>query len=262
MVSQQTFGEFSIIEVLSRSAEILFRNIVPFGVISIVFYSIPTALLSPSGPGDSIEDFSPANSTEALPDVAGGAAAAGFGLAFVFIFLLSLVLSQFVTATFVYGTVQDLRGQRASIGECLNRALAVAVPVALVALLASFAMMIGMMLLIIPGFFVMVLLYVAIPVAVIERPGIIASLGRSAELTKGFRWKVFGMLAILFILAIVIGGVIGFVTGALGLVGGILEMIINAFFTALFAVVSAVTYVALRQAKEGMDIDQIAAVFD
>ncbi len=45
------------------------------------------------------------------------------------------------------------------------------------------------------------MLYVAVPVCVIEKQGVIASLSRSRALTKGYRWQIFG----LFLLVMVIG---------------------------------------------------------
>ena len=47
--------------------------------------------------------------------------------------------------------------------------------------------------LVIPGLVLSTIWWVAIPVAVVERPGTVASLRRSSELTKGVRWRIFGL---------------------------------------------------------------------
>ena len=49
----------------------------------------------------------------------------------------------------------------------------------------------------IPGLIIYTVLWLVVPVAVVERPGIVASLRRSSMLTKGYRWQIFGMVLIL-----------------------------------------------------------------
>ena len=45
--------------------------------------------------------------------------------------LVSIVTSSLVTAALVYGTFQDLRGQRAAIGDLVSRGFSSLVPVVL-----------------------------------------------------------------------------------------------------------------------------------
>jgi hypothetical protein len=71
---------------------------------------------------------------------------------------------------------------------------------------------------------------------------------------------------------VIIGAVVGGVLGAIlvfGSSGGlgaasikIISLIWNAIWTAFFSIVIVVTYHDLRVAKEGVDTDQIAAVFE
>ena len=49
------------------------------------------------------------------------------------------------------------------------------------------------------GINVAVMFWVAIPAAVVERPGILASLQRSRDLTRDNRWKLFGTLVVLVV---------------------------------------------------------------
>jgi hypothetical protein len=89
-------------------------------------------------------------------------------------------------------------------------------------------------------------------------------MGRSAQLTKGHRWKIFG----LWIAPIVAGAIVQSVLeGLSNYVGGTLLMLIvllawGALVSAFYAILVVVTYHDLRVAKEGVDTDQIAAVFD
>ncbi len=55
--------------------------------------------------------------------------------------------------------------------------------------------------------------YVAVPVSVIEKPGVFASLSRSAKLTgRGSRWQILGLV----LLVVVIGAVCSVITRPLG----------------------------------------------
>ena len=110
--------------------------------------------------------------------------------------------------------------------------------------------------------FLYISLWVAIPVAVIERPGAIASLQRSFALTAGNRWKILGVF--LLVLAIVAGIVI--VVVILAIISWTIAMLLCLLlYAGLFifgAVLVAVGYYKLRVAKEGADIGDIAKVFD
>ncbi|HTO83456.1 MAG TPA: hypothetical protein VMQ73_14520 [Methylomirabilota bacterium] len=202
------------------------------------------------------------------------------------ILVLILAIEQLGVAAITYGTVQDLRGRRALVGECLSRGLSLMLPVLGVALLYT------LIVVVVPGIVGYVLglvsdplgraassvlqvaasliLYVAIPAAVIEGTGAIASLQRSADLTQGYRWRLLGMFflvgLILLVAAAVIGVVIYVIMSISAVLGGIVIALAGIAMTLLFiayvAALPAVTYYNLRVAKEGTDIAEIAKVFD
>jgi hypothetical protein len=178
--------------------------------------------------------------------------------------VLGLVLPQLATAVLVYGTIQEMRHHSVSTGEALVRGLQMALPVLVLVIVASIAIGIGFVLLVVPGFILLVMFWVAIPVAVVERPGIIASLQRSAFLTKGNRWRILGLLAILWLISILISVVLelAFAAAEAGSVYVYIDYVLTALLTAVFAVVSAVGYHDLRLLKDGVDVETIAAVFD
>src|SRR5262249_28346009 len=100
-------------------------------------------------------------------------------------------------------------------------------------------------------------------VCVVERLGPWRSLRRSQELTKGHRWKILG-LALLIIIPSLGSLAIAFGLSAVaspmaGLIG---KYILSSIWGACSATVVAVTYHDLRVAKEGVDIDRVAGVFD
>lgn len=173
-------------------------------------------------------------------------------------FLLIIILS-IVGQTFVIDAAfQDLSGQPVKIGESVQRAFARLPAIFVMSICLVIATLIGYLLFIVPGIIVQTILFVALPVCLVEKLGPIASLGRSRALTKGYRWKVF---ATAFLVALgggiamaVIGTVIGFI-GALVGIGGLLQITVGVamrtVFAAFFAVVVAVIYHDLRVAKEG-----------
>ena len=58
--------------------------------------------------------------------------------------------------------------------------------------------------------------YIAVPVCVIERPGVIQSMSRSADLTYGTRWRIFGLVLVVFIPVGAIGAILLAIGKAIG----------------------------------------------
>jgi branched-subunit amino acid transport protein AzlD len=108
------------------------------------------------------------------------------------------------------------------------------------------------------------------PVCVVELLGPFRSLGRSRELTKGYCWKILGLLLLSLIPGLILGVVMVVTSGVFFIFGPsigpaaakMLSLIGNAMWTAFFAVLIVVAYHDLRVAKEGIGTDQIAAVFE
>jgi hypothetical protein len=169
--------------------------------------------------------------------------------------------------------VQALRGRQVSIGECLSEGLKRLGPALGVAILAGIGIAVGMVLLVVPGLILATMWAAAVPVAVVEQLGVTASLSRSSELTRERRWRVFGAILVAGIISILVGGVIGGILGLFGGVSGvtgafqaapfaIVIWIVTAMTQAFSACVFATVYYFLRRDKEGIDIHQIASVFD
>jgi hypothetical protein len=247
-------NSFSVGSAIGTGFSVLFRNIVPFGILCLLV-TAPSFLFWMLGIG-AAENY---DVTDSGVSYRWNAVGAGF-----FAYLLQLVLSQLGTAALTYGTFQDLRGQRASLDECVRRGIALILPVIGVAIVMTLVIFVGFILLVIPGLIFATMLWVAIPVAVVERPGVIASLKRSATLTKGHRWRILGILVLLGLISAALGALVGFVLplSSIFTIAAIGNWVVQAFTTALGAVIAAVSYHGLRVSKEGGDINDIAAVFD
>jgi len=234
--------QFSFGTVISQSFSVFFSNLVPFCLVALI-------LMAPLLVYDLL-----------VGAPTGGSFSSGQLLAYV----IQSVLSQLLVATISFATFQYLRGQPVGIGECLSRGLSLILPVIGVAILTGLLVGIGTILLIIPGIIVAVMLWVAIPVAVVERPGVTDSLKRSADLTKGYRWTIFGIVLAIGIILAIIGGILSAIlVAAIGFTGFSIGLwILNAVFGAFSATAAAVGYYFLRATKEGVDIADIAKVFD
>ena len=196
--------------------------------------------------------------------------------------LLSNLLTLVVAGGITYGVFQALRGQRPGLGEVLRLGLSRLGTVFFTGILTGLALMAGFCLLIVPGFILMARFWVATPVAVIEEPGAVAAMGRSAELTEGSRWRVLavalllGVMMVVFVLLFAVAlGVLAVALGwdmsSGGSVGSrptdpawaqaLLEVLIIPLQT-LNAVAPAVAYHDLRIGKEGADVEDLLSVFE
>lgn len=242
-------GRFMIGEVLGQTFSVVLANIIPFGSLAVLVTAPPylyAFLFDPQLALASM-DFS-------------------YGMPWktITFSIFDYLLTYLVSAALVYGTFQEIRGRRASLGDCINTGVALIFPVVGVSALAGIATFLGMLAFVIPGVIVMIVLWVAIPAAVIERQGVFKSLSRSANLTSGYRWKIFFIAVILFVVAVIASFVAEFFISLFASLRA--AVLVNFFLFAAIAlvsgVVSAISYHQLRLAKEGADINEIAAVFD
>jgi hypothetical protein len=178
--------------------------------------------------------------------------------------LLVPLLMPVTQAIVLYGAFQDMRGRPFGIGESVKRGLSRFFPVIGLAICLSIGIVLGFLLLIIPGMIFETMFFVALPACMIERLGPIQSMSRSAELTKGLRWKVFAVSLLLLGVAAVAAGVfeVLLLRSRHGLPAVIGNFAWQTVFSAYGAIVTAVLYSDLRRTKEGIDLEQIAAVFD
>lgn len=71
-----------------------------------------------------------------------------------------------------------------------------ALPAIGIGILTGLGVILGLILLVVPGLMLMTIWVVALPVELNERVGVIPAIEESGELTKGVRWQVFGLLIV------------------------------------------------------------------
>jgi len=243
---------FAIGRVLGTSSAVLFRNLVSFGVLALVLNLLPVLVDWAGGAG-----------FESATDLSGSDDHRTWAIK-ILSWFVSVVVSGLVTAALSYGVFQNLRGEPAGIVSCLLNGFASVLPVVVASVVFAILIALATVLFIIPGILVWLAYLLFVPAIVVEKRGIIDSFNRSAFLTKGRRWAilgawlVFGVVAILgMALLMVVAHLV-----SLRIALPVLAYVWQALITAFSAVMTAVSYYYLRVDKEGVAIDEIAAVFD
>jgi hypothetical protein len=151
--------------------------------------------------------------------------------------------------------VQDVRDGRAdlSFGETVSAATPYLGPVAGASILAGIAITVGLILLIVPGLFLITIWAVIVPVIVIERSGALASFGRSQQLVRGRGWHVFGTLVLVFLILIVVDILLGLVFSALPALWrtGLSTVVSGTLIAPFLALVVTLIYYRLSGANDG-----------
>jgi hypothetical protein len=166
--------------------------------------------------------------------------------------LLAVVIDLIATTLFtgmVVELVADVQDGRrdASPGQLFRAATPVIGQLILVGIVAGIGIVIGFVLIIVPGLILITVWSVAAPVVVLERPGVFPALRRSRELVRGNGWQVFGVILVLYILVAAISLIIEGVANSAGSGVGIVVRVVIGVLTAPFSALAAsVLYFELR----------------
>jgi hypothetical protein len=237
-------GDFRMGAVISRSRSMLWRHFPTFFVAGLIASS-PSLLLAFTLTAEPADE-------ELLSHL----------LWILFILVSLMMFSTIGQAVVIHAVFQDMRRGPVRLVESLNVVLRRFWPLIGLAF-AGLLTLVGLMLVIVPGLILSTLWFVGVPACIIEQLGAWTSLRRSLELTRGHRWKVFGLTALLIIGTFSSSVVESWVTAATSHVVGVVgELMWTGIWTAFTAIATIVTYHDLRVVKEGTDIEQIAVVFD
>ncbi|WP_052215600.1 hypothetical protein [Sphingomonas sp. ERG5] len=190
--------------------------------------------------------------------------------------IIGLVLSMIVQGALVRATMAHSEGRRASFGESVVAGLRVVLPLIGLSLIVGFSIGFGLLLLIVPGVILYLIWSVAAPVLVEERSGVFGALGRSRSLTKGARWKIFGLELIILLFYWLTSALLGFAIGITN--GGLQAMaqmtqtglpitwlignaVIATLINTFWSTAQTSLYVELRDWKDGPRGRQLEEVF-
>ena len=176
----------------------------------------------------------------------------------------SLVIAA-MTACGTYGAIRMMAGEKTSAGAMLLRIAHPSFwPLVVLSVIQSVAIACGLVLLVVPGVILLGMWMIAAPVMVVERLGIVDSLQRSAELTKGSRFTGIStfVAAILLSLVVLVAGLaviyVGLELDKPLLLVAMVEWLLGAVYMALLAPLQATIYVLQRQEKEAITVADMA----
>ena len=243
--------QFRIFRALGLSFKAWFSNFIPFTLLAAVLYAPVVVWLASydAGPMDS----------EMLAEVY-------FLRPLYVLTALSTLLAPFIT----YRVVQGLNGAKVSMLTSLKFGLRGIVPAVMFAIMTQ-------MLQHVPGVggvisaVVQCIWFVTTPAAVAERLGPFAAFSRSAQLTSGRRWGIFGLSILVGIIGIVLMAIwivplleeshssSAITSLAYSSIGFVLTLGVFQLFQ---GIVQAVAYALLRQDKDGMSYEELARIFE
>jgi hypothetical protein len=251
---------FSLGRVVSRTFNVLGDNFVPYAAIAAVFVSPPmfiSFLIARSFPVY-VGVFSPL-----------------FARHYAYVLLnsfFSMLLTYFFRALLVQDVIASFIGDPAGLKESWSSVVRAFPKLLGVAIVVAAGVSVGFALLLVPGLVLYSMWSVAIPACVVERRNVSDALSRSAELTRGHRWSIFGLIFTFWMIAVVTGLAVRAVTG-LGFLPGrhaaipgnvdywVAMAVVSAVIAPVYAAGIASIYYELRTIKEGVGSQQLAEVF-
>lgn len=167
---------------------------------------------------------------------------------------LVLLLFSTLGQALLYAVLLDR--SRPSVGDAFPLALRLFLPLLLVNILVNVIVGAGLLLLIVPGLYLVGRTLLSAPATIAERRGNpLGAIGRSWALTAGQGWRIFSFVILIFIVAFVVNIAIGGTLGtAIGLLPGaddptsirnLLLAALTALFTTLIFVLGVLINVAL-----------------
>lgn len=268
----QTPETFDFGRVMNRAFVAIRRNFKTFFLAALILVGIPYFVVSIGAALFVVSQMNGGGFENINAGMVGGMAVAGL-LTLAVMMIASSVLQGAVTHT----SINDFNDEQTSLNESISTGLRLALPLIGLGILMGLGIIFGLMLFIVPGVFLICMWAVAAPALVVERTGVIESLGRSIALTSGYRWWVLLIFIVVFALSMGIGMVGGIITlpatmSSNPMLGGgfgigtiyttLVDTVVQTITTMIGTVVVASLYFELRYLKEGIGAESLAAVFD
>jgi uncharacterized membrane protein len=172
----------------------------------------------------------------------------------------------FATGAATYAISERYLGNEVTIGQALWRALRKFWTLSMAQLIVGIRVALGLILLIIPGILWSLSYALVVPAVLVENQKPAPSLKRSSELVKGYRGKVFSVVAVVLLLQ----WVLGFGAGSLSMLFSASESVTRKLMVAVFSdfaqilftplgiIANILLYYDFRIRKEGFDLEMLS----
>ncbi|WP_293976847.1 hypothetical protein [Sphingomonas sp.] len=171
----------------------------------------------------------------------------------------------------VRATLAASEGVRVGFGPCVATGIRYLLPLLVASILGWLAIMVGLLLIAVPGIILATMWAVVGPAMVAEDLGIVESFGRSRALTKGSRWRSLGFFVLLAIILTIVSGVAQLLGFALGQsatdplnppIGTIIFTAITGLITTTYLTAwIAALFIEVRSLHSGGEPDHLEEVF-
>lgn len=193
-----------------------------------------------------------------LQRFAGNSPSAGLLGTLVLLGLFVVIASPLVSVAVTYAVGEVFLGRRVSAGAAFRYAGSIIMPMLGTAMIASFAAILGLVLLVLPGLYLIVSFLLLWQVGVLERQFGTRAMSRSRELMRGNLARGVGIIVVSGLIVGVVNGGLQLVLGAVPYLGWIGSSLAQAAGTAYSGAVSVVLYFDIRCRKEAFDLEHLA----
>lgn len=191
-----------------------------------------------------------------------------------FVYLVTTALVQGAT---VVAVSQILLGRETNVGEAFGRIWSRIGELILLILNMGLRIVLGFLLLVLPGVILALMYALTIPVAVLEERGVSDSLSRSAELTKGYRGRILLIYVLLLVLITIVNALwqvpVGIAVVMTSTVPGQLPLwaqvglqfggfVTNSVLGPIMTIAIALVYYDVRVRKEAFDLEHMMQEID
>lgn len=251
---------FSIGRVIGRAFGAMSKNPVVILGLSLVLSGIPSGLFSAYFRQDTGQLFGSGFNLTIFLEIAAG-------------LLVAAILHGLVVGCVTRSSIAYSEREQASVGDCLSVALSRWLPVFGAGILMTLGICVGTLLLFVPGLMFLCMWAVIIPVIVAENSGVIAAFTRSAQLTRGARWNIFGLVVIVWLIVWgidLLGSLVSRLTLGMSYTNPaiatqtlpiILSIVITTLTTAISSCKAAALFIELRNWKDGPQDSKLSEIF-
>jgi hypothetical protein len=182
----------------------------------------------------------------------------GVATAATMLVLLGLVVSPVVFSAITHAVGEVYLGRSTTVGACLRVGFSILLPLVGTTFLAAVAVAFGLLLVVIPGIYLMLTFLLMWPVMVLEKTFGVAALRRSREIMAGNLLRGFGVLFVTGLIVSVLSGVFQLAASLVPVLGPVASGVAQAIGVAYHTAVAVVLYFDIRCRKEAFEIEHLA----
>jgi hypothetical protein len=178
------------------------------------------------------------------------------------IIVASLALSPIAQGAMTLAIGDVYRGHSMALGDAYRGGLRRALPLVGTYLLLSLGVALGILLLVVPGIYLMVAWMLATQIVMLEGIAGPSALSRSRDLLKGHMLRALGIFIVAAIIVSILQGVLQILLSGVPVVRGVANALVQSVGLAFYTAVGVVLYFDLRCRKENFDLEHLAQLVE